>query len=199
MRVSDGLGLLVVFLQPNGNASAADGSDDRVDTAWSPAAGPADRVRSGRPTVGAGPCPAAGRSRHDTGLSDAPPVSGKTTPRATGTGHAGRVARLRSPPSPSPSPPSPAPQRLRGQRAFYTENGHLVISRRNRSLFLHHRRRRLRRRRRRRRPISRRLFFLLSHGIVLRVVKPQHNIIIIIITIIIIIVVHLFPLALCER
>lgn len=118
-----------VFAQSDGNASAADGRDDRVDPTGGAAAGPADRVGSGRPTVGAGTGPAARRGHHDTGVSDAPPVSGKTTRRAGRTGL--RVARdVRPPPPPSPPPAPPAPRRLRGQRAFHTKNGHLVIGRR---------------------------------------------------------------------
>lgn len=88
-----------------------------MDPTGRPATGPADRVRGGRPTVGSGPGPAANRSRNDTGLSDAPPVSGKTTPRA---GAGVRVAHVRSPTPPSPSPTPPAPRRLRSQRAFHT-------------------------------------------------------------------------------
>lgn len=76
-----------------------------MDSAGGPAAGSAARVRCRRATISPGPGPAARSRRHDTGLSDAPPVSGKTTPRA---GAGLRVAHVRSPPSPSPSPPSPA-------------------------------------------------------------------------------------------
>lgn len=129
--------------QTDGNASAADGSDDRVDPAGGHAAGPADRVRRGRSTVSPGPGAAAHRRGHDPGLSDAPPVSGKTTPR---TGAGVRVALVRSPTPPSPPPTPPAPRGLRGQRAVHTENGHLVIIRLRRR-----RRSRCRRRHRHRR------------------------------------------------
>lgn len=83
-----------------------------MDPAGGPSAWPATGVRRGRPTIGPGPGPAARGRRHDSGLSDAPPVSGKTTPRA---GTSARVAYVRSPPPPSPSPPSPAPRGVRGQ------------------------------------------------------------------------------------
>jgi len=62
-----------------------------VDSTRGPAARPTDRVCRSGPTVGPGTGPATRRRRHDTGLSDAPPVSGKTTPR---TGAGVRVAHV---------------------------------------------------------------------------------------------------------